>query len=299
MTALVAKASISGTPSRATANAGFGDLWEFVDERFATGDATAAEKAATRAALLATSDIQPIAASVGSSALTVMLNPTNLEFRSATLTSGTVNMRTVAAAISVVVPSTATLGTVNAVQALLAVLAIDNAGTVELAVVNLAGGFNISEAGLISTTTIGTGSDSASVAYSTTGRSNVPYRVVGFLESTQATAGTWATDPSTKQGAGGNSISAINGGRAWAVLGGARAASTTYYNTSRQDKDVSIVSAAAASVDFSLTIDSAVRSRGAYNGTNGVVTVCGTVPPGGSYSLTIGSGTVASWNELG
>lgn len=51
MTALVSKANISGSPSRATANAGFGDLWEFIDERFATGDASISEKLATRQAL--------------------------------------------------------------------------------------------------------------------------------------------------------------------------------------------------------------------------------------------------------
>lgn len=300
MTAFIAKADVSGTPTRATTNAAIGNWWEWTDERFVTGDGTAAEKAATRAALLTTSDIQPITASVGSSALTVTLNPTNLEFRSATLTSGTVNMRTVAAAISVVVPSTATLGTVNAVQALLAVLAIDNAGTVELAVVNLAGGFNISEAGLISTTTIGTGSDSASVAYSTTGRSNVPYRVVGFLESTQATAGTWATDPSTKQGAGGNAIASINSGRAWATVTGSRSASTTYYNTARHDKEVRISSNAAVSIQFNFLVDGVGRDTQAYSGAgNGIVTVGCTIPPGSSYSLTIVAGTINVWSELG
>ncbi len=51
MTALVAKANISGTPSRSTANAGFADLWEFLDERLATGDGSIAEKLATRQAL--------------------------------------------------------------------------------------------------------------------------------------------------------------------------------------------------------------------------------------------------------
>jgi hypothetical protein len=299
MTALVAKADISGTPSRATANAGFGDLWEFVDERFATGDATAAEKAATRAALETTRGLQPIDGTVAANALTVTINPTSLEFRDSSLTSGTINTRTIAAAITVVVPSGATLGTVNAVQALLAVLAIDNAGTVEAAVVNLAGGFEISESGLISTTTIGTGSDSASVAYSTTGRSNVPYRLVGFLEITEATAGTWATAPSKKQGAGGNSIASINGGRVWATVTGSRAASTTYYNTSRQDKEVKITSNAAGSIQFNFLVDGVGRDAAAYSGASGIICVGGTVPPGSSYSLTIVAGTINVWSELG
>ena len=60
--------------------------------------------------------IQPITASVGASALTCTLNPTILNFRNTPLTSGTINTRTVATAISLVVPSTATLGTVSAQQ---------------------------------------------------------------------------------------------------------------------------------------------------------------------------------------
>lgn len=214
MTALVSKANISGTPSRATANAGFGDLWEFIDERFATGDGTAAEKAATRKAIEAARGMQPITASVGTNALTLTLNPTNLEFRSATIGSGTVNMRTVAAAISVVISSGSTMGTSNGVASRIALLAIDNAGTVELAAVNAAGSFHFDESQLISTTAEGGAgaADSASVVYSTTARSNVPFRFVGYVESTQATAGTWATSPSKIQGAGGRLPSFESGG---------------------------------------------------------------------------------------
>ena len=154
------------------------------------------------------SPVYPITASVGSSALTVTLNPCSLAFRSSTLTSGTTVTRTVAAAISVVVPSTATLGTVSAVQSRIVVLAIDNAGTVELAVVNIAGGTDLTETGLITTTAISSGSTSASTIYSTSARTSVAYRVVGYVESTQATAGTWATAPSTIQGYGGQALSA-------------------------------------------------------------------------------------------
>lgn len=149
--------------------------------------------------------IQPITATVATSALTLQLNPATLDFRSPTLGSGTVNSRTVAAAITVVVPSTATLGTTSAVASRLILLAIDNAGTIELAVINIAGGTNINETTLISTTAVSAAATSASVAYSTTARTSLPFRVVGYIDSTQATAGTWATAPSTIQGAGGQS----------------------------------------------------------------------------------------------
>ena len=154
--------------------------------------------------------IQPITASVGSSALTCTLSPTILNFRNTPLTSGTINTRTVATAISVVVPSTATLGTVSAQQSRLILIALDNAGTIELGVVNIAGGTNLDETTLISTTAISAAATSASVVYSTTARTSLPFRVVGYIESTQATAGTWATAPSTIQGEGGQALAAMS-----------------------------------------------------------------------------------------
>lgn len=176
--------------------------------------------------------IQPITASVASSALTLGLNPTVLDFRSATLTDGTVNTRNIAAPISLVVPSGATLGTVNATQARLVLLAIDNAGTVELAVVNLAGGNNLDETTLISTTAISAAATANNVIYSTTARTNVPFRVVGFIDITEATAGTWATAPTTIQGEGGQALAALQSigyGQTWQAV--TRTSGTTYYNT--------------------------------------------------------------------
>lgn len=149
-------------------------------------------------------------ASVASNALTLTVNAGTWDFRSTTLTDGTPVTRTLSSPVNVVVPDTATLGTVNATEAMLAVILIDNAGTLEAAVINIAGGVNLDERGLITTTTIGTGSDSALVAYSTTGRTNVAYRVIGYITITEATAGTWATAPSTVVSAGSLSENAIN-----------------------------------------------------------------------------------------
>jgi hypothetical protein len=151
-----------------------------------------------------TSKIEPVTASVASNALTVTLNPTALDFRSATIGSGTVNTRTISTAISAVVPSGATLGTTNAVLSKVTLIALDNAGTVELAVCN--GSLALDESTLISTTVLDAASDSATVIYSATARTNVPFRIVGYIESTQATAGTWATAPSKIQGYGGQAL---------------------------------------------------------------------------------------------
>lgn len=149
------------------------------------------------------SAIQPITASVAANALTITLNPITLDFRSATLTSGTVVSRLISTAITITVPSGATLGTYSAAQSRIVVLALDNAGAVELAVVNVGGGNDLSETGVISTAAIAAGSNSISTIYSTTARTSVAYRVVGYIESTQATAGTWVTAPSNIQGQGG------------------------------------------------------------------------------------------------
>lgn len=149
--------------------------------------------------------IQPIDASVSANALTVTLNPTTLDFRSSTLTSGAINSRTFSSAISLVISSGSTLGTISGQSSRLVLLAIDNAGTVELAISNLAGGVNLDETTLISTTAEGGAgaADSASVIYSQTARTNVPFRVVGFVDITEATAGTWASSPTKVQGIGG------------------------------------------------------------------------------------------------
>lgn len=155
----------------------------------------------TRKDITSARQIQPVSASVASNALTITASALSLDFRSATLGSGTVT--TVSGTPSnLVVPSSATLGTISGVTHRLLVLAINNAGTIELAVVN-PGGIALDECGVISTTAISSGSNSAGVAYSTTARASVPYRIIGFLDISEATAGTWASAPTVIQGAGG------------------------------------------------------------------------------------------------
>jgi len=155
--------------------------------------------------LATATQIQTISGSVAANDLTVGAGALTLGFRSTTLTSGTITTVT-GTPSNLVVPSGATLGTTNAVASSIAVIALNNAGTIELAVINTAGGVSLDETGLISTTAISTGADLANVIYSTTARSNVAYRVIGFINSTQATAGTWATTPSLIQGAGGQAL---------------------------------------------------------------------------------------------
>ncbi len=140
-----------------------------------------------------------IATSVGSSALTIAVktqsgsnasggDPINIGIRGAT---GGYNQRSITSALSVVVSSGSTLGQTSAATARLFIYLIDNAGTLELAVSQTLYPDNQT----ISTTAEGGAgaADSGTVIYSTTARSNVNFRLVGTLQNTQTTAGTWAS----------------------------------------------------------------------------------------------------------
>lgn len=144
-----------------------------------------------------------LAVSVASSAMTISLkqadgatDPTALapvycSFRSSTVASGSFTQRSATAAASLVVPASATLGTVSAVAKFLWVYLIDNAGTMELAVSSL----KFDEGSVQSSTAISAAATSASVLYSTTSRSSKAIRCIGRLLVNEATAGTWASLP--------------------------------------------------------------------------------------------------------
>ncbi len=121
-------------------------------------------------------------------------------------TDGTTYVRTVTAALSITIASGATMGAPSAKGFRIWLAAMDNAGTVELAVRNCcdqttgniaafpAGGEN-----RISTTVqAGAGDDLALVTYSATARSNLPYiALCNFSYTSLTTAGTWDASPAT------------------------------------------------------------------------------------------------------
>ena len=252
---------------------------------------------------ITTSQIQPISASVGSNALTISASSLSLDFRSTTLGSGTVT-RVTGTPSNLVISSGSTLGTVNGVQSDIAVLAINNAGTIELAAVNMAGGVDLSETGLISTTAEGGAgaADSATVIYSTTARTSVAYRVIGIIRSTQATAGTWAAAPSLIQGVGGQAFAAMQSigfGQTWQDVTGSRASGTTYYNTTGKTIAVKLSLANAVSCGFSFTVKGVQVDSYAYNSAStGNCSGTVMVPAGASYSATVAAGTISRWTEL-
>lgn len=153
-----------------------------------------------------------LTATVAANALTVALkgldgndpsdtNPVFISFRSATASVGTPTIIKVAAATSIVVPSTATLGTSNGVAARIWIVGFNDAGTFRMGVVNTLSGVNIMPLrdNILASSTL-TPANSAQVIYTTGAAVTAKaMRLLGYIEATEATAGTWATAPSVVQ----------------------------------------------------------------------------------------------------
>jgi len=245
--------------------------------------------------------IQPISASIGSSALTISASALTLDFRSTTLGSGTVTTVTGTPA-NLVVPSTATIGSSSGVLSRLYVIALNNAGTIELAVANLysglttsSGGLTLDETTLLSTTAIAAGSNSSAVAYSTTARTSLAYRVIGYIESTQATAGTWATAPSTIQGVGGQALinmNALGNGQTWRSGG---SFGVTYYNTTGRPI---MVSFGGSTYGNTVTVGGVSLSTAGGNPNYYPFAQSFIVPPGLSYYVMYNTSLLQGMQEL-
>jgi hypothetical protein len=118
-------------------------------------------------------------------------------------TEGDVDIISVTAALSTTVPSGSTLGSSNATPFAIWLLAINNAGAVELAVINCLSGtgiYPLGQAKDFSTTAYGAGANSVQVPYSTSARASVAYSILARASyetgSTLATAGTYSATPS-------------------------------------------------------------------------------------------------------
>lgn len=260
---------------------------------------------ATGVTASAVKQIQSLTASVASNTLTVNLAATSLDFRNATLTNGAPNAAVAVGALSITVPSTATLGTVSAQQARLVLLVAYNAGTPVLCIANLAGGVNLDETTLISPTTISSGATSAGVIYSASAVSaNSPFRVVGFVDVTEATAGTWATAPSTVQGVGGQALAALSSfgyGQTDQDVTASRAFGTTYYNTTGKTIFVCVQGGfTGATCSLALTVNGVVVSKRAVTtaASGDWAQVFWPVRPGSSYSAAGSNVSNSIWSEL-
>lgn len=134
-------------------------------------------------------------------------NPTGASSNTSAGPNGNPVWLSITGALSIVVPSTQTLGTANGLPFRFWVVAINNSGTVELALINcIVGGatptqvFPLAEHNLISTTAIAA-APSAGVFYSAALRTSVPFRIIGYVEFGVglATAGTYTGSPTNVQ----------------------------------------------------------------------------------------------------
>jgi hypothetical protein len=151
------------------------------------------------------------AASVGSSALTISLkgvdgndpsstNKVIIPFRNVTAATGTMSYLTITAATSIVISSGSTMGFTSAVAGRLWIVGFNDGGTFRLGLVNALSGTSIMALrhGIYSSTAEGGAgaADSAQVIYTGTAVTSKAMTVLGYIEATEATAGTWATAPS-------------------------------------------------------------------------------------------------------
>jgi len=242
-----------------------------------------------------------LSAAINSNAITVTMTKCGLRFRNPTLTNGSRSYVKTDVDVSLVIASTDSfgLGTASGNQRIV-ILAINNAGTIELAAASLSGGVSLDETGVITTAA----SSSTSTAVKGLGiRSGVSYRVVGFIDATFTTAVGWGS-LTTTQSIGGqalNSINSVGYGQTWYNLTGSRISSTIYYNLT--SRPIAVSGRTAAQTDgvvyVDLVINGVTVAGGGYGrsgaGDNGLDSVFGIVPIGSSYTMI---GNIGIWAEL-
>lgn len=246
------------------------------------------------------SNLQSITVAAASNALTGTYNGGTLAFRSGTLGTGTPTVLPLGS-LSLTIPTGATLGSINAVSARYVWAVANNGGAGVLCVANISGGLQMDETNLISPTTISAGATSSATWYSASSvAANSAYRIIGFSDSTQATAGTYATQPSLVQGVGGQALAALSSlgyGQTWQSV--TRVAGTTYYNTTGKPIVLSI-NYTHNSGTLTITINGAVVpvvSGGSTSSPAHNIQII--VPVGASYLITnTGTETINSVFEL-
>jgi hypothetical protein len=161
-----------------------------------------------------------LSAAVAGGALTIALktaagadpsatDPVLHSFRSATAGTGTVTMAAAAAAQSLVIPSTATMGATSAQAFRLWIVQFNDAGTLRLGAVNCLSGsdaagwsiYPLRDDVLASSTAVSAAADSAHVIYTGSAVTTKAMRVLGWMEwsSGLTTAGTWDAAPTKIQ----------------------------------------------------------------------------------------------------
>jgi hypothetical protein len=266
-----------------------------------------ASAAAARLTLLIEPPIFPLTASVAGNAMTLTLNPCAITFRDYIPASSAIYTDVVSAPISTTISAGSTGGSTNGNLSRIYVFALYYASTIELGWINVEGGNALSEEGVITTFAELGNADLAATPYSTSARANVPYRMVGYIESTQAVAGTWATAPSRIVGGSRATLSNLyglgSGGQVWTNVAASRAVLTTYVNTTGRPILVTISGTInTANATSQLTINGVVVAISTPTYTTGVRVgiQSALIPAGASYSIapSVGTLTIGTWMEL-
>jgi hypothetical protein len=241
-----------------------------------------------------------------SGALTFSSTSSYLAFRNASLTNGTPSVVNAAPA-NLVLPSGGTLGVPTTLSGRIYIAEINNVGTREIAITNSAGGLQVNEENLISTTAISSGSTANNVWYSTSARTSLPYKIIGACDAVN-TAGAWSS-PTVKINAGGNALTAMSSfgyGQTVQDLTGSRAFGTTYYNNTGRPIKIRVYGFATSSASGSsliLTVAGVAYPAQTISESNGVSYVSMSIPVeeiigvGESYVITQTNTTLSKWFE--
>jgi len=227
--------------------------------------------------------LQPFTAAIASNAITITPSALALEFRNATLTNGAVSF-VQGIPTALVIASTDSFGLTTAFgNQRLAILAINNAGTIELAASAIYGGVSLDETGVITTaiaSTTATGIKAAAV------RTGVAYRIVGFVDATFTTATGWGS-LALVQGAGGNaatSTQSLGYGQTWQSV--TRTTGNTYYNTTGRPILFSGIAGGASTHQITI---GGVSMPGLTVAAGTAVAVTYLIPPGAAYAFSLNS----------
>jgi len=304
---LLAANNLSDVGSAATARANLGALTAGDNIGAATATTPSpgdnSTKVATTAFVIASTPtvapLQPITAAIASNAITITPSALSLDFRNSTLTNGSVT-RVSSTPAALVIAATDSFGLVTAAgNQRIAILAINNAGTIELAASALAGGVSLDETGVITTATaatLGTHIKAANV------RTGVAYRVIGFVDATFTTATGWGS-LALVQGTGGQALAAMSSlgyGQTWQNVLGSRALGVNYYNTTGKPIVVCYSATNGAANISSIVINSSITVAGVQPQVGGQAMATAVIPVGASYlanQSTVGS-SLNTWVEL-
>lgn len=252
-----------------------------------TGDPLGSVTDASNLLNTAARKLPKVTVTQSSNALTISMVSQYIDFRNATLATGTPVTVSTGTPTDLVIPATSNLGmTATTVSNRYAVLLAYNAGTPVLCVSNLAGGLQLDETNLISPTTIGAASSSATTIYSAEAcAASTPYKVIAIFDAVFTTGTGWST-PTLVHPCTAALLTSFGAGQTWQTV--ARTSGTPYYNTT--GRDILLMITAAAATTGTMVVGSYTFP---VTGGGGITLNYGPykIGPGESYTYTQVGGT--------